>query len=347
MKYLPENKILRGFVSGIALSVLASVGVLSAVMVSNAQGSQAEQNIWSGLWSGANLSFGSAQSTTSSSPNDIWRQPDEPQPEASTPASPGSQSQLSSSNRYVALGDSVAAGLGLPYLESASSQDRRCGRSSQAYAFEAGRILNRPTELYACSGASAGDLYTRQWISNQNADIQINQAFASGTPGLISITVGANDLNWSRLIQRCYTGTCGTAAQTANLQDDLEDMQRYLGRAMTRIEQRSNGAAPLVIITGYYNPISAQCSTLLPDRITSAEIDWVSRSANSLNQSLQQVAANYSFARFAAIDFSGHDICSSDPWVQTLTDRAPIHPTAEGQVAIARAIAQVAGANSR
>lgn len=344
MKFLPNNKVLRGFVSGIALSILAGVGVLSAVAVSNAQSSQAERDIWSGLWSGANLSFGNSDSRPTDS-NDIWRQPDSGQPPNSPPATASSQPTVSGNNRYVALGDSVAAGLGLPYLANATSQDQRCGRSSQAYAFEVGRLLNRPAELYACSGASAGDLYTRQWISNQNADIQLNQAFSNGTPGLISITVGANDLNWSQLIRRCYTGTCGTAAQTANLQDDLEDMQRYLGRAMSRIEQRSNGTPPRVIITGYYNPVSPQCTSLLPDRITSAEIDWVSRSATSLNQSLQQVASSYSFARFATVDFSGHDICSSEPWIQSLSDEAPIHPTAEGQVVIARAVVQAAQAN--
>jgi hypothetical protein len=35
--------------------------------------------------------------------------------------------------RYVALGDSVAAGLGLPPLPGATSEDTACGRSSQAY----------------------------------------------------------------------------------------------------------------------------------------------------------------------------------------------------------------------
>ena len=76
-----------------------------------------------------------------------------------------------------------------------------------------------------------------------------------------------------------------------------------------------------------------------PDRITSQEIAWVNNGVQQLNQLLQSVAQSHSqFVRFAPVDFTGHDICSTDPWVQGLTDSAPIHPTVNGQQAIANAI---------
>jgi hypothetical protein len=36
-------------------------------------------------------------------------------------------------------------------------------------------------------------------------------------------------------------------------------------------------------------------------------------------------------------DFTGHGLCSSDPWVQGIASDAPFHPTAAGELAIALA----------
>jgi hypothetical protein len=40
----------------------------------------------------------------------------------------------------------------------------------------------------------------------------------------------------------------------------------------------------------------------------------------------------------APVSFAGHDLCSSEPWIQTTSDPMPFHPTATGQEAIARAV---------
>lgn len=296
----------RGFISGIVISLFVAFATFMYTSVSAAQNNDSSPT--------PSTSFNQAVSTVA------------------TPS-------------YVALGDSVAAGLGLPLVDNATSQDRRCGRSSQSYAYEVGRQLDRNAALYACSGASSGDLFTRQWLSNFNPRIQIDQAFTQGTPEIISITVGANDIRWSNLVRKCYSGTCGTELQTRSVELRLAWLQRNLHSALQQIQNRSNNAPPQVILTGYYDPISQNCAAIYPDRITEDEIAWVSGGVQAVNQTLQDTANSYSsFVDFAAVDFSGHDICSTTPWVQGLSDAAPIHPTIEGQQAIAAAVVQAAKA---
>jgi lysophospholipase L1-like esterase len=336
----------KGFITGIVLSILVAIGVLSAFGFASAHGDRDDGSdpIWSGLWSGANLTFGGT------SEDDTPARQTEPTATggrgAETPATPAPPASTNGTatptptytSDYVALGDSVAAGLGLPTWDDATAQDRRCGRSPEAYAFEVGRQLGRRHALYACSGASSGDLFTRQWISNTNPNIQLNQAFANGVPEYMSITVGANDIAWRSIMQRCYTGACGSRFQTTAIEAGLILMERNLNRAMDQIRQRSGDNPPTVVLTGYYNPASAACTTFTDQRITANEVTWITANVDNLNQRLEAIADNYDFVRFAPVDFTGHDLCSNDPWVQGLRDDAPIHPTADGQQAIARAV---------
>lgn len=312
----------KGFISGIALTLIVVAAVLVFGKVSNAQG--AGSPIWQGLWQGVNIATGNASGTIK------------------TPSGP--TSNTNNSTRYVALGDSVAAGLGLPLVANATEQDQRCGHSSESYAYQVGRKLDLTTNVYACSAASSGDLYTRQWISNYNPRVQIDQAFANGTPKLLSITVGANDMRWSSLVRQCYVGSCGSTYQTKSLQKRLDNMRGNLEYALRQIQSRAASdqqQPPQVILTGYYNPVSADCTLTYPDRVTAEEVSWVGDGVTRLNQSLRSIAESHSnFVTFASLDFDGHDICSTDPWIQGLSDAAPIHPTTAGQQAIADAVLQ-------
>lgn len=319
----------RGFISGIVLAVLVATGVMSAVQFTSANGSGPNDDIWN---SPASSTTGTPPSTSSSTAAP-----------AATPTAPAvtPAANPARNGAYVGLGDSVAAGLGLPTWTTATPQDKQCGRSPESFVFEVGRQLKKPHAPYACSGASSGDLFTRQWISNSNPEVQLDQTFAQGVPDVISITVGANDIGWGTLIQRCYTSACGTEAQTTAVNTALVAYQRNISKSLDIIKERSGNNPPLVILTGYYNPVSERCSVLYGDNVTPAEIAWITGGVNALNTTMQNVAKSYgSFTRYAAVDFTGHDLCSgnSNRWVQTASDPAPFHPTAAGQQAIARAV---------
>lgn len=235
--------------------------------------------------------------------------------------------------QYAALGDSIAAGLG---LESSAGSDTRCGRSHNSYANIVAEQRGLELAHIACSGADMGDLTTQQRIIGPNPPPQLETAFAGGTPKLITITAGANDTRWAYFLRKCYTRTCGTNTDQRIADSLLTNLNTKTQRALHDIERRSSESPPETIVTGYYNPLEG-CSGVEP-RITSDELAWLESQTEALNDTLRNASNQFNFVTFVPISFSGHSICSSDPWVQTLDDSAPFHPTYEGQQAIARQI---------
>ena len=57
---------------------------------------------------------------------------------------------------------------------------------------------------------------------------------------------------------------------------------------------------------------------------------------SQLNQVLAQGAQTFGFG-IATPPFAGHELCTADPYVQGPGDPAPLHPTADGELAIALA----------
>lgn len=281
--------------------------------------SSSRDPIWPGLWDGANFDFSS-----------IGGRPNRPSPSPSPAPAPNP-------NAYAALGDSVAAGLGLSPLPGGTRGDTTCGRSTEAYPYKVAASQGKTLMHIACSGARAGDLFTRQGVRGTLRAPQLRTAFANGTPGLISITAGANDVRWVTFLKKCYASRCGTATDTRVANAYQKVLTAKLHVLLLDIQRRSGGNPPTTVLTGYYNPLSVACSTLEP-RFTAEEIAWATERLNILNQTIQSVTAQYSFATFAPVSFASHDACSADPWVQGQDDEAPFHPNAKGQDVIADAV---------
>lgn len=244
-------------------------------------------------------------------------------------------SQASSTGgSYVAMGDSVAAGVGLPGLIPASPGQFGCDVTAEAYPFMVASNLNLPVRNVACSGATVASMFATPSGPFGNAP-QLSLAFASGVPKVISITAGANDAEWSKLANDCFFSNCATMAETNRANADLVNLQKNFMGLLAAIKSKSSNNPPQVVVTGYYNPISLRCTTL-SSNITADEVNWMTGEVNALNETIEGVVnANSSFARFVPIDFTGHDICSNSPWVQGLTSPRPFHPTITGQQVIA------------
>jgi lysophospholipase L1-like esterase len=285
---------------------------------------QASDPIYCGLWAGANLDVNAGLNCNTSSKKATNTPTTEGTPGRPTPSTSGT---------YVALGDSVAAGYGLPLSTNATSQDQQCKRSPQGYPNLVAKDLGMPLVNAACSGATVGDLFTRQGVDGPNIPAQLNTAFASGTPKLISITAGANDVEWDDYIQACYALDCTRRGYDGTISALITVMKGKYHIALTDIHARSNGKPPKVLMTGYYNPLSTSCVSAT-SRITSKELTWLNAKRDQLNNAIRDVARQYSFAEFVPINnFTGHDICSADSWIQQ-----NMHPTARGQQAIAQAV---------
>jgi lysophospholipase L1-like esterase len=297
---------------------------MAATVTSTATAQGTNESIWCGLWSGSNFDIEGTCPTHTTPPSS--NTPSDSGADTTTPGAPA---------EYVALGDSVAAGIGLPVGTYTTARDKQCGRSSAGYPNLVADALDLELTNAACSGATAGDLITKQSVEGPNIPAQLDTAFAGGTPKLITITAGANDVLWNRYVQACLASDCtglSTFPSVAKLK---------LNAALADIYLRSHGNPPTVILTGYYNPFSGACAAQYP-QITSTEINWLINQNIKLNQAIREAANNYSFVRFVPIDFNGHGMCAADPWVQKLSDPAPVHPTARGQAAIAKMVLSAA-----
>ena len=281
-----------------------------------------------------------------------------PQPSISIGANTDINAEAAGAHvRYVALGDSVAAGVGL----KDDSDSSACNRTNQAYPNLVAANLGYKLKNLACSGATLpAGITGSQDVNKLQATPQLQQLFDLPKPDVISLTIGANDAQWTTIIGKCYTGQCGSAADSAavaaaltvvgsNLTSVLNQIKAHY--ALTSLNPSSNNSAasqhqkPLVVITGYHQvfpvTVAATCTDL--SDIDAAELAWGRTLQASINTTLQNTVKAPDFADFAKyvpVDFNGHELCSTDPWVQGLADKQPYHPTSAGQAAFAQQIAQ-------
>ena len=243
--------------------------------------------------------------------------------------------------RYLALGDSVAAGIGLADYNDSSA----CNRTKQAYPNLVAKELNYQLMSVACSGATtAAGLIGAQDVNKLAVTDQITTALTTKKPKLITITIGANDARWTSFIQKCYAATCGSDSDTAAVEAGIATSSSNLKNALERIKSTYPSSQPLVMLTGYYKlfavqPALASCTETT--NLEAVELDWIRQLQTSIDSSLQTVAGEYSFVSFVPLSFDGHELCSDTPWVQGLSAKAPFHPTEAGQQAIADQIVAV------
>lgn len=238
---------------------------------------------------------------------------------------------------YAAMGDSIAAGAGLAPEANPTVDDTRCGRSSQGYP----NIVAQKTGLRlvnaSCSGATVGDIVTKQGVPGPNITRQIDTAFSAGKPDLITITAGANDVHWVSFLRTCAATNCQSSTDNAIARGLISIMKIKMTFALQSISDRSGGSPPQVIVTGYYNPISNFCKGR-QTFVSNQGIDFLNIQRDAINQAIRDTAAQFSFVSYASTNFTDHALCATDSWVQQLNDPAPFHPTATGQQHIAESV---------
>jgi|AntRauTorcE11897_2_1112592.scaffolds.fasta_scaffold00308_26 lysophospholipase L1-like esterase len=231
---------------------------------------------------------------------------------------------------FMSLGDSVASGVGLPtYIDSTA-----CNRTEESYPQQLAKQLNATVTHAACSGASYySGVLERQIVNKLEVAPQVSKLKQSEAPRFITLTAGANDTKWIEIITKCYVDTCGTAQDTLNIDNSLKTVARGLADTLEYIKQSNPGTH--VFVTGYHQVMPAnleqQCRDL--NGVNQTEQSWARDQQARLNKTLQETANNFDFAKFVGVDFTGHELCTDNPWVQGLSDSAPYHPTARGHQA--------------
>jgi len=228
---------------------------------------------------------------------------------------------------YVSLGDSYAAGVGGgSYLDA-------CGRSPNGYPTRL--TFSAPVALVAnpsCNGASSAD------IASQLASI-------TPTTKLVTVTVGANDLDVAGVAAACTSGTAADcqaalAASSAVLYSPgfVQGLVAALGGVAAAAPPRAR-----IIVTGY---------PYLFDRTLTVDptIDAINDATTALNASLAvavlavRLTARRTNIQYVDVSraFLGHGIGSADPWINSdpTVDSGfgVFHPNATGYLAYAAAV---------
>ncbi|MEO7617574.1 MAG: SGNH/GDSL hydrolase family protein [Candidatus Saccharibacteria bacterium] len=236
--------------------------------------------------------------------------------------------------RIVALGDSVAAGVGLKDASDSSA----CDRTNQAYSYVAAKALNLSLTSVACSQATLAEGVLGSQTVNQLAEpTQLEALFAVKQPDVITLTIGANDAGWIQAFGKCYTGICGTDADTTLVNARLSKVTTNIATTIQMINDHYTGMKPMVLVTGYYQIFPETLTTGCSDEtgIDASELAWVRAQVTAISTAVKTGLPAANNVKFVQPDFTGHELCSKEPWVQGVADAQPYHPTADGQKSIA------------
>jgi lysophospholipase L1-like esterase len=198
--------------------------------------------------------------------------------------------------------------------------DAACKRSVYAYPYLlAQKRKNTSLTFVACSGATTADLLASQV-----------QSVTSKTT-IVTLTIGGNDIGFADLIYQCTIGDCTTALETttANLENTLGSS---LDTVYTTIKNRAAAGAKIIVL-GYPHEFSG-ATCIGAYGIGAAEQTDANALADALDTVISTHATKDGVTYQSAINaFSGHEVCSSSPWLNGLnlfnTDES-YHPNKAG-----------------
>lgn len=246
---------------------------------------------------------------------------------------------------YVALGDSYAAGPGIPPIDP----NLACQRSERNYPNVAAATLGAELTDVSCSGATVDD-----FTSSQNASAP--PQFDALTPGtdLVSLTIGANDVGLIQVALSCVNllppplGRSCAERYTAGGVDQISArtarVAPTVGAAIDTIRQRSPQAEVLVVGYGTYLPPNG-CYPITP--LFPQDANYIQAKIDELDDALAAQAAQHG-AEFVDTREPGHDVCTLPPrkWLEGLiptAPAAPLHPNATGMRAFGAMVVAAAG----
>lgn len=258
---------------------------------------------------------------------------------ASSPIAPGARQlarPVPPGIQEVVLGDSTAAGAGLAPVADPSPVDRACGRSSDSYAEDLARANGWRAMNLACDSATISQgLLGTQVQGGIPIAAQIAAVSQVQSARVVIVSVGADDLRWSAMVEYCAAARqCDNRASAAYIEQKLAAFSTDYLHVLIRLG--SLPGHPEVIVNRYYDPFGGNIGCLTGRGLTAAKVRALSGWLTTLNKVLAKGAAQFGFLS-PQPSFAGHQLCSAQPYVQGPDASAPFHPTELGQLAIALA----------
>jgi lysophospholipase L1-like esterase len=243
----------------------------------------------------------------------------------------------------VAVGDSYTAGVGA----GSYATPPPCVQTNGGYVdiLEALAIVDEAVNG-ACAGAIIPEDASRSVpsVMEQIAALDASEGL-SGRTELVTLTAGANDLDFTTPLTVCAVSTLDMCAEAvADAQNQLSVIQADLVEALTAIHKAAPRAT--IVVFGYallFDPAG------LPTVLTPQAQELVNAGTLALNEAIAQaVATANAEAKANAVyvdvteEFAGHAANSLDPWINLnladFGDPWNFHPTAAGYDAYADAL---------
>jgi lysophospholipase L1-like esterase len=235
--------------------------------------------------------------------------------------------------RYVSMGSSYAAGLGIaPYQEGAPA---RCTRSTRNYAQQLAAKRGLTLVDVGCSGAKTSAIL-QPW---GELPAQID-AVAADT-ALVTVTIGGNDIG---LVGGLYGASCrklgeaNCAPATAPSEADYAALKTAMTGMVAAIRQRAPKAHIVLVEYPTILPPSGVCAAT---PITDADADAARAKAARLSVITREAATSGGATVITTSEFGrGHDACAAQPWMNgyPAPGAAPYHPNLAAMTAIAEAL---------
>ena len=268
---------------------------------------------------------------------------------------PGSSAATAVAGRYVALGDSAAAGPLIPLPDLASPG---CLRSTANYPKLAAHALGLAITDVSCSGATTDDLFGSQSTTFGSVPPQFDALGTDTT--LVTVQIGGNDAGLVGLALNCVNllpdpfGTSCAAENTAGGHDvygeRIAALAPRIGEVLDTIHQRAPNARVLVVGYTFYIR-SSGCYPKVP--LWARDARYIQSKVDQLNGVLSTAAgthdASYVDIRTPGV---GKDVCASPAirWVEPLVPAnlaAPLHPNATGMIGMAGVLTSAISAAAR
>jgi lysophospholipase L1-like esterase len=231
---------------------------------------------------------------------------------------------LTTRTRYVALGDSFAAGMG------AGDETGRCRLSPNSYPNDFARDTGVDLVVNAaCAGATTSDLLKHQLIALDDRT------------KLVTVSVGGNDLGVAALAAECSAGKAVACRDGVSAGLSLLNV---LPQRLVAVYGAIHDAAPnaRIVVTGYAllfdnsNPRAKDFGTATAINAATLGLNQTIRDAVD-QQRAQGVPMTY-----VGVDFAGHGIGSKAPWINA-SGTAAFHPTAAGYGQYASSLVRLLG----
>lgn len=242
--------------------------------------------------------------------------------------------------RYVALGDSFAAGPGI-----SRELDAKCERSSRNYArVLARRIGNVALKDVTCKGATTDAVAHRQ-----KAGVAAQIDAVTADTDLVTLTFGGNDIGFGGIVRTCafasFLRGCKRIFTTGGA-DRIDAKIAATGPKIDKVIQRVRAKAPraVIVVVGYPRllPDTARCGRAVA--VKPEDIPYLAAKQRSLNTMLaRRAAAAGALGVDPWLASTGHDACRSAAtrWTEPLREPSgavAMHPNAKGMAAVATLI---------